>query len=166
MARQVAFLRWRILFLSRNVLDTIRYVALFYVVHVIHWLLKYLTSSMINTAKFEEDYLFNPVWSKIHGIWGFAVWHDVDKYLMPRNNPLFFQERISHFQICYTEWPCHFYFKVPRSCLFLYFCFNIKQCFCNQSLNKRDKSVYEKKKMLKKCFQINMALFLLKRLPL
>ena len=26
--------------------------------------------------------------------------------------PLFFQERISHFQICYPEWPCHFPLKI------------------------------------------------------
>ena len=48
MARQVAFLEWKpvkILTLSRHVLDIIRYVALFYVIHVIHWLLKYVSSN-------------------------------------------------------------------------------------------------------------------------
>ena len=39
--------------------------------------------------------------------------------------PFFFQEKISYFRICYTGWPCHFYFKVPRSCLFLYLCFSL-----------------------------------------
>ena len=48
MARQVAFLEWKpvkILTLSRHVLDIIRYVALFYVIHVIHSLLKYVSSN-------------------------------------------------------------------------------------------------------------------------
>ena len=48
MARQVAFLEWKpvkILTLSRHVLDIVRYVALFYVIHVIHWLLKYVSSN-------------------------------------------------------------------------------------------------------------------------
>ena len=42
--------------LSRHVLDIIRYVAIFYVVHVIHWLLKYVNS--------------NDKYSKV---WSFAV---------------------------------------------------------------------------------------------
>ena len=42
------------------------------------------------------------------------------------NNFHLFQERVSYFQIWYTEWPCHFYFIVPRLCLFLYLiCFNL-----------------------------------------
>ena len=44
----MAFLEWKpvkILTLSRHVLDIIRYVALFYVIHVIHWLLKYVSSN-------------------------------------------------------------------------------------------------------------------------
>ena len=82
MATQVAFLRWKpikILTLSRHVLAIVRYVALFYVVHVIHWLLKYVSGIMINVANFEEYYLFNPVLRKTPGIWSFAVGQNVDK---------------------------------------------------------------------------------------
>ena len=121
MARQVAFLRWRILFLSHNVLDIIRYVTLFYVVHVIHWLLKYVTSIMINTAKFEEYSLFNPVLRKIHGIWSFAVWHDVDKYLVPRNNPLFFKKESAIFIFVIHRDHATFTLKYPDGVYFSIF---------------------------------------------
>ena len=40
--------------------------------------------------------------------------------------PPFFQERISHFQIVIQSDHATFPLKCP-----LYFCFNIKQCFCN-----------------------------------
>ena len=36
------------------------------------------------------------------------------------NFHFFSRKNLFYFQICNTEWPCHFYFKVPRSCLFLY----------------------------------------------
>ena len=66
MARQVAFLQWKpvkILTLSRHVLDIIRYVALFYVIHVIHWLLKYVSG--------------NDKYSKVWRI--LFVWHSFEK---------------------------------------------------------------------------------------
>ena len=76
---------------------------------------------MINTAKFEECYLFSPVLSKIHGIWSFAVWHDIDKYLVPRNNPLFFKKESAIFRFVVQSDHATFTFKVPRSCLFYIF---------------------------------------------
>ena len=72
---------------------------------------------MINIAKFEEYCLFNTVLRKMPVIWSCAVGQNVDTLRFNcHNNSHFFQERIGYFQICYTEWPCHF--KVPRSCLF------------------------------------------------
>ena len=122
MATQVAFLRWKpikILTLSRHVLAIIRYVALFYVVHVIHWLLKYVSSIMINVAKFEECDLFNPVLRKTPGIWSFAVGQNVEKLcwdLIATIIPIFLKERISYFQICYTKWPCASVAPYLRKC--------------------------------------------------
>ena len=66
MSRQVAFLQWKpvkILTLSRHVLDIISYVALFYVIHVIHRLLKYVSS--------------NDKYSKVWRI--LFVWHSFEK---------------------------------------------------------------------------------------
>ena len=122
MATQVAFLRWKpikILTLSRHVLAIIRYAALFYVVHVIHWPLKNVSSIMINVAKFEEYDLFNPVLRKTPGVWSFAVGQNVDKYgwdLIATIIPIVLKERISYFQICYTKWPCASVAPYLRKC--------------------------------------------------
>ena len=70
---------------------------------------------MINIAKFEEYYLFNAWYMKLCS--RTKCWQVTLRFNC-HNNSHFFQERIGYFQICYTEWPCHFYFKVPRSCLF------------------------------------------------
>ena len=80
---------------------------------------------MINTAKFQEYCLFDPVLRKIHGIWSFAVWHDVDKYLVPHNYPLFFKKESAIFifdiqsdHATFTlKYPDHVYFYIFASIL-------------------------------------------------
>ena len=77
--------------------------------------ISYIVVQILN-CKIPERVLLNGAickrFSKVSRRWRCAACHLLQVFA--RNNPLFFfQERISHSQICYPEWPCHFSFKVP-----------------------------------------------------
>ena len=74
---------------------------------------------MINIAKFEEYYLFNALYMKLCS--RTKCWQVTLRFNCHNNSHFFFQERIGYFQICYTEWPCHFYLPSTKYAYRVYF---------------------------------------------